>query len=203
MALLRLEDGRIFTTLADINAQLAPMQIGAFPFDAAMQARVEEMAKPVSKESAEEIVAMLDEATRARFAEEGLASWRLGNVIDEGDDQFGFYLFYENGESGTGQQSGAAMRDYKTPHRDDVEDIHFVFSGAIIKGAVLESGVQGVVYVQAGEWIKVGSKAINWPVFPAGQSTIGLSFFNRASTSALKDNREFFADLAIKPGMAF
>jgi hypothetical protein len=203
MALLRLSDGRVFTAIEDINAQLSPMKIGAFGFSEAERTQVDAMDKPLSTESAKAIVAMLDPELRASLAAEGLGSWRLGNVVENADGSFGFYLWYENGETGTGQQSAEDMRQYRNPHRDDVEDIHFVFSGSIIKGAQLDNGLQGVVYVQEGEWIRVGSKAVNWPVFPAGKSTIGLSFFSKPATSTLKSGRESFPDLEILAGMRF
>src|SRR5262249_48711468 len=66
---------------------------------------------------------------------------------------------------------------HRQPHVQPVNDWHFVMSGSIIKGLQLEDGLQGVLYVQAGEWICLTPKAVNWVITSSGQPTLGISYF--------------------------
>lgn len=178
MALLRMSDGRIYTTISDINEQIAPLEVGTFAFSDEARAKMAALPYPLDRAGAEAVVALLDAKTRQDVVDKGYVSWRIGNVV-ETDGSFEFVLHYESGEVNGATRPGADLKAYLDPHRADVEDIHFVFSGAIVKGLDFGEGLQAVIYVLPGEWLAVGSTMLNWPIFPHGETTVGLSFYSK------------------------
>ncbi|EJN05856.1 hypothetical protein [Phyllobacterium sp. YR531] len=203
MALLRVSDGRVFTAIEDINAIVKPMEIGRFPFDDALRARVDALPQPLSPENAKLIVGSLDSSVRERLDSEGYVSWRVGNVLSKGEEGFAFHQHFEGGETGGGQKSPEQIKDYLTPHHVLVNDIHFVFTGAIIKGVQLENGLQAVCYVEAGEWIRLGPTILNWPIFPSGKAITGLSFFDQKAGPDQTWKMDLHPEVKVDPTMLF
>lgn len=203
MPLLRLSDGRVYTTAEDINAIVKPMEVGSFALDNALRQKVDAMAQPLSADDAKSIVSLLDPDARRKVAAEGYISWRLGNIVPGGDGSYDFHQHFENGEAGGGKKSSQEIRDYLTPHHVLVNDIHFVFTGAIIKGVQLENGLQGVCYVQQGEWIRLGPTILNWPVFPSGKATTGLSFYDQVAGPGQSWKMDLHPEVEVFPTMLY
>lgn len=203
MAVLRLSDGRVYTAIDDINAIVKPTEIGRFPFDDALRERVDAFAQPLSDEDARSIITLLPAAVREKLKDQGFISWRLGNVAAQEDGSYAFRQQFESGESGGSQKSAQEMKDYLTPHYVLVNDIHFVFTGSIIKGLQLEDGLQGVVYVEAGEWVRLGPTILNWPIFPSGQAVTGLSFFDQVASPTQPWKMDLHPEVQVDPTMLF
>jgi hypothetical protein len=203
MALLRVTDGRVLTAIDDINAVVKPMEIGRFPFDDALRQRVNALPQPLSAQDAKSIVTLLDPSVRNKLKAEGYVSWRLGNVLAEDGGSYAFHQHFETGESGAGKKSAQEMKEYLTPHYVLVNDIHFVFTGAIIKGVQLDSGLQAVCYVEAGEWIRLGPTILNWPIFPSGEAITGLSFFDQPAVPGKPWKMDLRPDVKVQPTMLF
>ena len=203
MALLRVSDGRVFTAIDDINAIVKPMEIGRFPFDEALRERVNALSQPLSPEDARMIVNFLDPSVRKKLKSEGYISWRLGNILAEDNGNYALHQHFESGEAGAGKKSAQEMKEYLTPHYVLVNDIHFVFTGAIIKGVHLENGLQAVCYVAAGESISLAPSILNWPVFPSGQAITGLSFFDQTASPGRPWKMELHPEVQVQPTMLF
>lgn len=178
MALLRLSNGKIYTTHDEISPRIGTVRIGKFNYPDDFRQQVEKLPTPLTNEGAELILSRLDPKAVKLPQAEGIVHRRLGCVVPQSDGSFVFAFGKTASDATNDRMSEDQIRAYMTPHIVDAVDWHFVLSGAIIKGLDLGDH-QGVLYVQAGEWICLNPKVINWPIFPSGQSTIGISFFNK------------------------
>lgn len=184
MALLRLSSGRVYTTVASINPIISPMQIGTFDYPKAVRDRVTQVKHPLSKDDAMFILKSLDPKAVEMVTKEGFKFRRVGNVVPSPNDD-GSFAFVQRDEKSAGDNPPAArspkeIADYLIPHRVQVNDWHFVFTGAIVKGLCIGDALQGVVYCQPGEWIRLSPALLNWPIFPYGEATAAVSYFDRS-----------------------
>ncbi|MGE4340381.1 MAG: hypothetical protein AB7E55_31200 [Pigmentiphaga sp.] len=203
MAILRVSDGRVLASIEEINEIVKPMEIGRFPFDEQLRSRVEAMPQPLSAENAKIIVESLDASTRSRLKAEGYVSWRMGNVIAEEGGSYAFHQHFEGGGSGGAKKTADEMAAYLIPHYVLVRDIHFVFTGVIIKGVQLENDLQAICYVEPGEWIRLGPEVLNWPVFPVGKAVTGLSFYDQPAGPGQSWKMDLHTEIEVKPTMLF
>jgi hypothetical protein len=184
VALLRLSNGRVYTTLNDINRIVAPLSLGTFAMPQAVRDRIAKFSQPISKADAVFLLENLDPNAVRMVTEEGFTYRRVGNVVPSPSED-GTFAFLQRTEDTPADAPPAArsakeIRDYLVPHHVQVNDWHFVFSGAIIKGLQIRQDLQGVVYCQAGEWIRLNPSLLNWPIFPYGEPTVAISYFDRS-----------------------
>ena len=114
----------------------------------------------------------LDEQARA----DGFVYRRVGCLVPP-DSEDGMMQFSLK-TGGEGERPAAEMKSGQTPHRVHVNEMHFTFSGTIMKGLQLADGRQGVVYIIAGEWIKLHDVTLNWVVYPSGQAVNAVSYYD-------------------------
>jgi hypothetical protein len=206
MALLRLSNGRVYNTLADINELVAPLRIGAFDLPASARATVSGFKHPISKNDAMTVLGLLDPKVTAMVAKEGFTHRRVGNVVPSPsqDGSFAFVTRDENspGDAAPIARSPKEIADYLIPHHVQVNDWHFVFSGGIIKGLQLKGDLQGVVYCQAGDWIRLNPTILNWPIFPYGEATVAVSYFDRSFAGG-PFKMDLHKEVQVKPGMTY
>jgi hypothetical protein len=206
MALLRLSNSRVHTSLSEINELVAPLQIGAFDLPASTRETVSRFKHPISKEDAMTVLRLLDPKVPAMVAKEGFTHRRVGNVVPSTgqDGSFAFVTRDENsaGDAAPIARSPKEIADYLIPHHVLVNDWHFVFSGGIIKGVQLKGDLQGVVYCQAGDWIRLNPSILNWPIFPYGEPTVAVSYFDR-SFSGGPFKMDLHKEVPVKAGMTY
>ena len=205
MAFLRLSDGRIYTTFEDINRFVAPLEVGSFDLAPDVRKKVAGFAQPMSQADA---LYVLDNFPKEAFdwsEKEGYVHRRVGAVIPSPKEDGTFLMALR--DRNTPEQvepyvlSALVIADYLTPHHVLVNDVHFVYSGAIVKGVWLSEELQGVVYCPAGEWIRLGPKILNWPIFPWGEATVAVSCFDLPCEAPFE--LDLKPDVAIKPTMMF
>ena len=183
MALLRLSNGRIYTGITTINTIVAPLQIGTFEYPQNVRKAVAGFQHPLAQRDAMFILESLDPKAVDMVISAGFTHRRVGNVVPSRADD-GSFAFVQRDESSPGdaparERSPQEIREYLIPHYVQVNDWHFVFSGAIVKGLVIRPDLQGVVYCEPGEWIRLNPKLLNWPIFPYGEPTAAVSYFDR------------------------
>ena len=206
MALLRLSNTRVYTTIDEINGIVAPLQIGTFDLPEAARSTVAQFAQPLSKPDAMTVLKLLDSGVVDMTAKEGFTYRRVGNVVPspKQDGSFAFVTRDENspGDAPPIARSPKEIADYLIPHHVQVNDWHFVFSGGIIKGLQLKGDLQGVVYCGAGEWIRLNPTILNWPIFPYGQATVAVSYFDRPFAGG-PFKMDLHKEVQVKPGMTY
>lgn len=203
MALLRLSNGRIYTTFEDINRLVAPLSVGAFKVSDEVLRKASGFSHPLSKGNATYLLNNLAAEDRAMVEGLGFTHRRVGEVIPKGDGTFLMALTYESQDEQAPPAvlSAKEIAEYLTPHYVHANDWHFVFSGAIVKGVQLEDGMQGVVYCPAGNWIRLAPTVLNWPIFPWGEATAAISCFDRPCEEPF--HMELHPEVAILPEMRF
>jgi len=205
VALLRLSNGQVYTAIEDINRIVAPLSIGKFNVSDDVLARVKGFAHPLSHADAMYILDNFDADTVKALEAEGFAYRRVGNVVPSpsGDGSFQFVQRAEGGDPDAppAARSPKEIADYLIPHYVQVNDWHFVFSGAIIKGVQLEGDLQGVVYCQAGEWIRLNPTILNWPIFPYGEPTAAVSAFDRPFDTPFE--MDLHPETEVRPDMLY
>jgi hypothetical protein len=204
--LLRLSNGRIYTTLLDINRIVAPLTVGQFAMPQAVQERVAKFSQPISKADADFVLGNLDPDAIRMVTGEGFKFRRVGNVVPSRNED-GTFEFLQRAENTPVDAAPIArspqqIRDYLVPHHVQVNDWHFVFSGAIIKGLQISADLQGVVYAQAGEWIRLNPTLLNWPIFPYGEATVAVSYFDRTFEDG-PFKMDLKPEVKVLPGMSY
>ncbi len=206
MALLRLSNARVYTTIDEINEIVAPLRIGTFDLPETASNRIAGFSQPLSKPDAMTVLKLLDSKVVDMTAKEGFTYRRVGNVVPspKQDGSFAFVTRDENspGDAPPIARSPKEIADYLIPHYVQVNDWHFVFSGGIIKGLQLKGDLQGVVYCGAGEWIRLNPTILNWPIFPYGQATVAVSYFDRPFSGG-PFKMELHREVQVKPGMTY
>jgi len=181
MALLRLSTGHVYTTLDDISKRIGSVRIGKFDYPESFRSAVARLQVPLTDEGITLLTNNLDVNAVALPKREGLTFRRLGCIIPptKTNQQFVFSFGKTQDDSKPTQMSEEQLAAYAAPHCVLANDWHFTMRGGIIKGLQLENAMQGVLYVQPGEWIRLNPKVINWPIFPVGEPSIGVSFFDK------------------------
>jgi len=202
MALLRLSDGRVYTTLEDISRHIGSTRVGSFEYPEPFRKKVASLTLPLTEEGANYIFENLDSKVVSLLRIEGLVHRTIGCVIPPTKEGGGFvFAFGASGKDTSPQKKTAAeVKAYLTPHAVQVTDWHLCMSGAFVKGLQLEGDLQGVLYVQPGEWIRLNASVKNWPVFPLGQATVGVSFFDKQPGTFGQID---YPELKIKPEVLF
>ena len=108
---------------------------------------------------------------------DGFVYRRVGCLVppQNGDGMMRFSLK----PGGEGERPAADMKAGQTPHRVHVNEMHFTLSGTIMKGLQLADGRQAVIYVTAGEWIKLHEVTLNWIVYPSGEAVNAISYYDQ------------------------
>jgi|SRR5665213_490682 len=206
MALLRLSNGRVYNTHEEINALVAPLRIGRFNLPDSSREIVSRFKQPLSQEDAMTVLRLLDPKVVDMVTKEGFTFRRVGNVVPlpKQDGSFAFVTRDENsaGDAPPIARSPKEIADYLVPHYVQVNDWHFVFTGAIIKGLRLKEGLQGMVYCQAGDWIRLNPTILNWPIFPYGEATVAVSYFDRAFAGG-PFQMDLHKEVQVKPEMTY
>lgn len=181
MALLRLSNGRVYTTRDDIAGRIGSTRIGSFTYPDAFRNEVAKLPLPLTEEGVNYIIGQLDPKAVKLPNDEGLTFRTIGCVIppDKEGEEFVFAFGHTAKDTSPEKKTPKELKAYLTPHAVQVTDWHFCMSGAFVKGLQLDGDLQGVLYVQPGEWIRLNANVKNWPVFPYGQATIGVSFFDK------------------------
>ena len=201
MAIARLSTGEVYTNYSDINALVKPLQIGRFSFPAEVEQKVNTLTKPLTREGADYILSAIDPAAEDMMKDAGFDfTTRLVGCYVPPTTRGGACSFTSLKDDGSEAMVDNMTEDeltaYLTPHNVHVNDWHFTFSGAINKGVQLEGDLQAVVYVTAGEWMRLAPSILNWPIFPFGTAVIGLSYFDRDL------NAEGYFDMDLHPDHA-
>ena len=202
MALLRLSNGRVYVTIDDISPRIGTVRIGAFDYPDSVRREVEKLPMPLTQGGIDFVTSHLDPKAVELAKAEGLVHRRIGCVIPPKTDGNPFaFAFGKTAEDFVHRTAPEAeVRGALMPHVQEAVDWHFVMSGSIVKGLELGGGLQGVLYMQAGEWICLNPKAVNWVITPMGQPTIGISYFNLEVGSFEQIN---YPDVKILPDMRF
>jgi len=206
MALLRLSTGRVYTTVEAINRIVEPLQIGTFEYPRSVREEVARFRHPLSKPDAMFILKSLDPKAIEMVTRAGFTYRRVGNVVPSPEED-GSFSFVQRDESSPGDAPPLArtpkeVSDYLVPHHVQVNDWHFVFTGAIIKGLRISDDLQGVVYCQAGEWIRLNPSLLNWPIFPYGEPTAAVSYFDRPFAGG-PFKMDLKPEVKVLPGMTY
>jgi hypothetical protein len=202
MAILRLSTGQVYTTIEDISSRIGSTRVGTFAYPESFRSAVAKLPVPLTKEGVDLLTSKLDPAAVALPAKEGLTHRRLGCIIPPtgGRSEFIFAFGASEKDATPAQMTPEQLSAYTTPHRVLANDWHFVMRGGIIKGLQLAGGQQAVLYVQPGEWIRLNPQVVNWPIFPVGEPTIGISFFDQEWGTF---GQETHADVKVRPEMLF
>lgn len=184
MAIARLSTGEVYANYSDINELVKPVQVGRFSLPEEVGEKINALAKPLTREGADYILSNLDPNAETMMKNAGFSfSYRRVGCYVPPKTRGGacsFTLVQDgNEEAATAEMTEADLGIYLTPHNVHVHDWHFTFSGAIVKGLQLEGDLQAVVYVTAGEWIRLAPTALNWPIFAFGTPVIGVSYYDR------------------------
>ena len=183
MALLRLSDGRIFTTVEGINKLIGTVSVGKFTYPDDVRAKVEAMRFPLTEADLSYIEQNLDPALIAQAKAKGIVNRRIGILAPSPDGDGGLTVYMgETAEKASKPVTLTKDQAYAAPnpHKSGAAGWHFVMTGAIIKGLELEGGLQGVLYTQAGEWMLLEDPQVTyWVLKPSDEPTIGFSFFDK------------------------
>lgn len=177
MAIARISTGDVLGAIEDINAAVAPTEVGRFDLSDELARGVAALPMPLTQEGADFILERFDSTLDARMRAEGFTYRRVGCLVPPRgkESMMGFSL--KPGPEG--ERPADEMKAGQTPHRTHVNECHFVLSGAIMKGLQLDDGRQAVVYVTAGEWMRLHEVTLNWVVYPAGQPVNAVSYYDR------------------------
>lgn len=184
MAILRLSTGKVYAEYVDINELVKPLQVGRFLLPDDVREKVAQLEMPLTRQGADYLFQSLDtDAEKLMERHEFKFRYRRVGCYMPPEKRGGDCSF-AIAEDGGGdvfveEMTEGQLSEYLTPHNVLAHDWHFTFSGTIVKGVQLKSGLQAVVYVTAGEWIRLAPTVLNWPIFAFGRPVIGLSYFDR------------------------
>ncbi|HZU62508.1 MAG TPA: hypothetical protein VFF98_02405 [Novosphingobium sp.] len=198
MALLRLENGEIFTDIARINALIGPMEIGIFSAPADFVAYANDPSTRYDRAFANRLYTDVAPALEALLDEHGFGfqARRIGVYVppaQPGDAHQFIALFNGDGEAEPAPLRDEDFKAYLVPHRFPVLDFHFCFGGTMAKGLKLENGQEAVIYIFTGEWMRLRPSVLNWPIFQSGSPIVGVSYF------AEKENAHGAYDMELHP----
>ena len=184
MAILRLSIGEVYATYKDINKIIAPagMTVGRFSYSKSLEAKVAEMPKPLTKESLDLIFGEMSSSVEGMMndANYRYASCRAAAYIPpktQGGKCVFSMAFKGMTEAINTEMDESDLTDYKLPHVLRTNNWHFSFASSMAKGIQLADGVQCVIYITAGEWMRLDPTCFNWVIFPSGEPVIGVSYF--------------------------
>lgn len=208
MALLRLSNGRFYTDIKTINELIAPVQIGSFDIRPEIASSVNDPELKFDRKFADLMYERAAPGTEKILKDAGFEDKerRLAVYIPPktSKDPHQFITLLDGDE----QAEPAPLRDedfgaYLVPHRFPVNDWHFCFIGTMAKGLRLENGEQAVLYVFAGEWMRLRPTVLNWPVFQSATPIIGLSYFEEKANEHGAYDMELVPDFVPEETMKF
>ena len=210
MAILRLSNGKVYATYEDINNFIAPagMTVGPFSYPEALQAKVAEMPKPLTKESLELIFGELSSSAEGMMkdANYSYASSRAAAYLPpktEGGKCTMSMAFDGSTDAMTVEIDESDLDDYKLPHVMRTNNWHFAFASTMAKGIQLADGVQCMIYITAGEWMRLDPTCFNWVLFPSGGWVVGLSYFEDAPNAEGQWETEVTPDHVVSETMKY
>lgn len=199
MALLRLSNGTVYTTHEDIAPLIGAMTIGYFDYPEDAKRKIAKIALPPTEEEERLIFDSVDPKALKALETEGIRHRRLGVIAAPKNDGAGFFLAFGPSIKEAHISDKADMSKLRV-HANSVNECHFVMSGAITKGIELGDGLQGVLYLLPGEWMRLNDKCVVWSIVSYGEPTVGVSYFDQPpGTFETKD----FPEVEIKPEMSF
>ncbi|AQS83862.1 hypothetical protein A0U92_02690 [Acetobacter aceti] len=198
MALLRLENGEIFTDISKINELVTPMEIGAFNVPADFLAFANDPTTKFNRQFANRLYNDVATGVERLLARHNFTfqARRIGIYVPPvkpGDSRQFITLFDSDAEVEPTSLRDEDFKAYMTPHRFPVLDFHFCFAGTMAKGLKLQNGTEAVIYIFPGEWMRVRPTVLNWPIFQSGSPVVGLSYF------AEKENEHGAYDMELHP----
>lgn len=210
MAILRVSNGEVFTTYEDINALTKPigMTVGSFDYPEGLKAKVLAMPKPLTQEALDFMFGEMSGQVDGLVKDAGFGyAYRRAGAFVPRAERGGASSFSFGGDDKPGvaslEMAAADMGDYMAPHIVRVHNWHFCLSGCFIKGLQLEDGLQGVLYTPAGEYQRLDPTVPNWVIFPIGEPSVGLSFFECEPSAEGVHDTEPLPDLQIAESMKF
>ncbi len=184
MAILRLSNGEVYVTYKDINKIIAPagMTVGRFPYPEALEAKVAEMSKPLTKESLDLVFGEMASSVEGILKDANYSYAACRGAVYVPPETKGGKCAFSMALAGMEEPMNAEMNesdtsDYKLPHVLRTDNWHFAFASAFVKGMQLEGDLQAVIYVTAGEWQRLDSNILTWVIFTFGEPVVGLSYF--------------------------
>lgn len=178
MAIARLSTGELYGSHKDINAVIGPTEIGAFKLPLDVSEKIAALQMPVDKHGAEYFLSNFDPEAKAFADAEGFSFQQVRCFVPPAT-KGGPAGFSTNPGGAAGEMPADVLTAYQTPHNVNANEVHFLFQGCITKGLQLEDGHQAVVYITAGEWMRIHSVTMTWPVFNAGEASIAMSCYDR------------------------
>ena len=208
MAIARLSSGEVYANYSDINDLVKPLQVGRFAFSAVVEQKVNALTKPLTREGADYILGAFDPEAESMMKDAGFdfKVRRLGCYVPpekRGGDCSFTTLKDDQSAAEVESMTEDDVNAYLTPHHVQVNDWHFTFSGAIIKGIQLQGDLQAVVYVTPGEWISIAPTVLNWPIFAFGSPVIGLSYYDREPNADGDYDMELHPENKVMDSMLF
>lgn len=181
MAVLRVSNGKVYTTYNEINEILAPagMTVGGFSYPDALRLKVEQMDMSLPAEALDLMFGEVAQIVDGVLKDEGFnhACIRAGAGVPISDGTM-FSVAYEGQAAMSMEIKDADAEGYMVPHILRVNNFHFALVNAFVKGVQLKDGLQCVIYTTAGEWMNLTPECLNWVVFAVGAPAVGLSYFD-------------------------
>lgn len=177
MAVARLSSGELYGSIDHINAIIGPMEVGKFDLPSDIGSKLASMSMPVSENDASYFVN--NWGGGKKIADDGGYSFQQVRCFVPQKEKGGPAGFSTNPGGAMGDMPAEALIAYQTPHHVNANEIHFLFSGCITKGLQLADGRQAVVYITAGEWMRIDSSNLTWPVFNSGEASVAMSCYDR------------------------
>lgn len=180
MAIARLSNGKVLGAYADINAAIAPTEVGRFPLSREVIEHILAMPMPLTQEGADYILTKLDPEADRMAREGGFGYRRVGCIVPPGADGM---MKFSLKPGPDGARKAEDVMKQQIPHRTHANELHFTFTGTIAKGLQLD-GLQATLYVTAGEWMKLHEVTANWVIYPSGQAVNAVSCYDRDPPTA-------------------
>ena len=210
MAILRLSNGEVYVTYQDINKIIAPagMTVGQFPYPEALEAKVAEMSKPLTKESLDLVFGEMASSVEGILKDANYSYAACRGAVYVPPETKGGNCAFSMAFAGMEEPMNAEMNesdtsDFKLPHVLRTDNWHFAFASAFVKGMQLEGDLQAMIYVTAGEWQRLDSNILTWVIFTFGEPVVGLSYFVDEPNAQGKWETDVAADHVILDTMKF
>lgn len=160
MAVLRLEDGRIYTSLETINEFVSPATVDPVPVPQGID---DLLAKPAL--SPDETATLLAHADHELVTGSHEAGWPAPLA----------QVFWAGMPAPLEEQ----LASYGPPHTNPVDEIHHVLDGAVVFGFVLRDESQGIVVVQPGDALRIYEGVEHWSTLTADHRVKSIVYLSR------------------------
>jgi hypothetical protein len=201
MAIARLKSGRTFVTYDGINRLIAPAKVGPFAIPPEVATIVSEASRSITDGPA--LLHAFDIALGEDIRLQGLLFGRVTSVAAERPgpaDAYGRRLsIYPE------IPAEVLSREFQRstlPHFTHATELHHVVLGAMIMGLELPNEEQAIVYVGAGETLRLVDSVQHWPYDPADGSHTVVSYFDqfpqRQDGVVIGDMPKTFTGLKVK-----